>query len=207
MTSSVSALAAGVALGFGAGIVPGPLMSLVLTTTLARGFAAGLRVAIAPLLTDAIVITLSVLFLRAVPNWALQVIAGVGGLYVVYLGIEALRTARHATLIAAPATPAGADLGRGAIVNLLSPHPWVFWIGVGGPLLIGYAAQSWTIALLFLVGFYLLLVGAEIALAAVAAGGRQLLNDSWYRRLVVGSGVLLLIMGLLLFREALPFAR
>lgn len=207
MNPSVSALAAGIALGFGAGIVPGPLFSLVLTTTLARGFAAGLRVAIAPLLTDALVIALSVLFLRAVPDWTLQLIAGVGGLYVIYLGIEAMRTARHATLFAAPATTVRADLGRGAVVNLLSPHPWVFWIGVGGPLLIGYATQSWGAGLLFLLGFYLLLVGSKIVLAAAAAGGRRLLDATWHRRLLAASSMLLLIMGLLLFREALPFTR
>ncbi len=207
MNPSLAALTAGIALGFAAGVVPGPLTSLVLTTTLARGFWAGLRVAIAPLLTDALVIALSVLFLSAVPEWTLQLIAGVGGLYVIYLGYEALRAARHASLVVVASTPASADLSRGVAVNLLSPHPWVFWIGVGGPLLIGYATTSWGLALLFLLGFYLLLVGIKVAIAAAAAGGRRLLNDAWYRRLLTGSGVLLIIMGLLLFREALPFGR
>ncbi len=205
MNPSFSALAAGIALGAGAGMIPGPLTTLVLTTTLARGFGAGLRVAVAPLVTDAVVIIVSVLFLSAMPGWALQLISGVGGLYVIYLGVEAVRTARHATLVTSNATPGRADFGRGIMVNLLSPHPWVFWIGVGGPLLIGYGAQGWGIAALYLVGFYLLLVGSKIVLAAVAAGGRQLLDDTWYRRLLVGSGVLLVVMGLLLFREALPF--
>jgi threonine/homoserine/homoserine lactone efflux protein len=204
MNPSFSALAAGIALGAGAGLIPGPLTTLVLTTSLARGFAAGLRVAVAPLITDAIVIIASVLFLRAVPEWTLQLIAAIGGLYVIYLGIEAIRAARHATLGGASVTPPRADLSRGVMVNLLSPHPWVFWLGVGGPLLIGYGTQSLPIAALFLLGFYLLLVGSKIALAALAAGGRKLLNDTWYRRLLVGSGMLLILMGLLLFREALP---
>ncbi len=204
MNPSLSALAAGIALGAGAGMIPGPLTTLVLTTTLARGFGAGLRVAVAPLITDAIVIAGSVLFLSAVPAWTLQVIAAVGGLYVIYLGVEAIGAARQATLTMGASTPPRADLSRGIMVNLLSPHPWVFWLGVGGPLLIGYGGQSVAIAAIFLFGFYLLLVGSKIALAALAAGGRRLLDDTWYRRLLVGSGVLLLIMGLLLFREALP---
>ena len=29
-----------------------------------------------------------------------------------------------------------ADLRRSALVNALSPHPWLFWITVGGPLLV-----------------------------------------------------------------------
>ncbi len=204
MNPSLTSLIAGMALGFSAGIVPGPLTTLVLTTTLARGFGAGLRVAVAPLITDTVVIIVSVLFLRAMPTWALQVIAGVGGLYVIYLGIEAMRTARHATLAAAPATPAHADLNRGIMVNLLSPHPWVFWIGVGGPLLISYGAQGAGLAALFLLGFYLLLIGSKVAIAAAAAGGRRLLDDAWYRRLLLASSVLLIIMGVLLFRQALP---
>jgi len=43
----------GLGLGLAAGASPGPLLTLVVSSTLARGFGAGLRVALAPVLTDA----------------------------------------------------------------------------------------------------------------------------------------------------------
>ena len=56
----MTSIATAFALGFGAGISPGPLLTLVLTSTLQRGFGAGLRVALAPLLTDAPIVILAV---------------------------------------------------------------------------------------------------------------------------------------------------
>ena len=42
------------------------------------------------------------------------------------------REARHATLEIKTTSDSGArDLLRGAMVNALSPHPWIFWLGVG----------------------------------------------------------------------------
>lgn len=64
MNPSLAALAAGIAPGAGAGMIPGPLTTPVLATTPARGFGAGLRVAVAPLITDAIVIVGGLLFLN-----------------------------------------------------------------------------------------------------------------------------------------------
>ena len=54
-------LLAGLAIGFGAGIAPGPLSALVVTTSLERGFGPGARVAIAPLLTDTPIVLFAVL--------------------------------------------------------------------------------------------------------------------------------------------------
>ncbi len=201
----MSALIAGVTLGFAAGISPGPLLSLVITTALARGFAAGLRVALAPLLTDAPIILLTLFAVRSVPAWAQSLLAGAGGLFVIYLGIDILRSAGTVELLAEQPPPvrARADWGRGALVNLLSPHPWLFWIAVGSPLLVGLAGQSAAVAAAFLLAFYLFLIGSKVAVAAAVAGGRRRLTQRWYRRLLLLSGVLLIGFGLLLLLDAL----
>ncbi len=54
----------GLGLGLAAGVSPGPLLTLVVSSTLARGFGAGLRVALAPVLTDAPIIVLAILVLQ-----------------------------------------------------------------------------------------------------------------------------------------------
>ena len=91
----------GIALGLGAGISPGPLLGLVLTSTLRRGFGAGVRVALAPLLTDAPIVLLSVFVLESLPAMAVRALGVAGGGYVVYLGAGTLRGARTAELSAA----------------------------------------------------------------------------------------------------------
>ncbi|MEL7059947.1 MAG: hypothetical protein AAGN46_07975, partial [Acidobacteriota bacterium] len=60
MLSPFEPLALGLGFGTAAGLSPGPLMTLVVATALDRGAAAGARVAMAPLITDAPVIVLAV---------------------------------------------------------------------------------------------------------------------------------------------------
>lgn len=194
-------LFAGVSLGLAAGVSPGPLMTLVITRTLARGFGAGLRVAIAPLLTDLPIIVISLLFFSILPPLLETILTVTGGCFVLYLAWETLREARHATLIDSHgASPAAAsdDIWRGVLVNFLSPHPWLFWMTVAAPILTNAWRTSALAALGFLVGFYGLLVGGKVLLALAVAGGRRFLTDAWYRRLLAASGLLLAIFGLLL---------
>ena len=49
----IGALLVGIGFGFSGGVAPGPLHTVIMTTSLQRGFAAGSRIAVAPLLTDA----------------------------------------------------------------------------------------------------------------------------------------------------------
>ncbi len=183
----------GLSLGLGAGLAPGPLLALVVSATLERGFAAGARVAIAPLLVDTPIVVICLLVLDALPESALGWIAIAGGLYVAWLGVEAV--ARHSG--AAAETAATGELRRGALVNVLSPHPWLFWLSVGGPIVVH--AGSALRAAGFVVAFYALLVGTKVALAAlVARGRRRLLGTAGHRRALVAAGALLVAAGALL---------
>jgi threonine/homoserine/homoserine lactone efflux protein len=195
----------GLSLGFSAGISPGPLLTLVVTRTLAHGLGAGLRVAVAPLLSDAPIILLCVLLFTALPPWLESAVTAAGGLFLIYLGVETLLSARHATLRASPdaRTAASADLWHGTLVNTLSPHPWLFWMTLGAPTL----SRAWETgplaAFAFLLGFYVMLVGGKIAVALAVEGGRRFLSDPWYRRILAATGLLLCLFGLLLLRQLL----
>jgi len=210
---------AGLALGLGAGLAPGPLMALVVTTVLASGFRAGVRVAFSPLVTDAVVITVSVLVVGALPDRATAALGVAGGLYVVWLGIEALRERPVAVedpvvddaVEDGAASASGADrrtgpdpLRRGALLNLLSPHPWVFWLAVGGPLLVAAWTESPLAAVGFLLAFYLLLVGCKVLLAAAVAGGRRRLSERGLRIAHIAAGALLLLTGVVLVIQFAP---
>ncbi len=198
----------GLGLGLGAGLAPGPLLALVMTATLARGFGAGARVAASPLVTDAFIITVSVLVVHSLPDTAASGLGVLGGLYTMWLGVESLRerTVDVEGVEAPDASPAGgaADLRRGALVNLLSPHPWLFWIAVGGPVLVAAWGDSPAAAVGFLVGFFALLVGTKVAAAGLVAAGRTRLSPAGLRRAHLAAGGLLLLTGLVL---AVQFSR
>lgn len=190
-------------LGLFAGLSPGPLLTLVLTATLERGFRAGVATAIAPFLTDAPVIVLSLVVLRQVPGWFLAAVTLVGGVFVAYIGVKTVIRARRPPPPMQAASASARDLWRGAMVNLLSPHPWLFWFTVGSPYLIeNWAAEPWR-SITFLVVFLGLLVGCKVGIAWSVAHGRRLLDATWYRGVLTICGVLLVGFGIALIWRAL----
>ena len=58
----------GLSLGLGAGLAPGPLLALVIRSSLQDGIAAGVRVAFSPLLTDVPIIVVAVLLAASLPE-------------------------------------------------------------------------------------------------------------------------------------------
>jgi threonine/homoserine/homoserine lactone efflux protein len=197
----VQALLLGLTLGIGAGVAPGPLLAVVIRSTLEGGFAAGARVACGPLITDLPIIVLAAVLAASLPEVALAGLGLVGGLFVLWLGVEALRDVPEPVEVAVGGATVAGSVRRGALVNVLNPHPWIFWITVGVPILgNGSTAQ----AALFLVAFYLMLIGSKVAVAAALGAGRErLLRGPGYRWALRGSGLLLLAAGALLIAEAI----
>jgi threonine/homoserine/homoserine lactone efflux protein len=197
----VHAFLLGISLGLGAGVAPGPLLAVVIRSTLEGGFAAGARVACGPLLTDLPIIAVAAVLAASLPDEALAGLGLVGGLFLLWIGADALRDDPAPVEAAVGGAPVAGSLRRGALVNVLNPHPWVFWITVGVPVLgDGSAGQ----AALFLAAFYLMLIGAKVAVAAALGAGRErLLRGSGYRWALRGSGVLLIAAGVLLAVEAI----
>lgn len=197
----MEALATALVLGFTAGISPGPLLTLVVSSTLERGFGAGLRVALAPALTDGPIILIALVVLKDLPAGWLRTISLVGGAFLIWIGIQTVRSARAEIDLDGKGEAGLRDLGRGMLVNVLNPHPWLFWLTVGGPILLGAWRDGVAWAAGFLAVFYGLIVGTKILFAWITARGRRFLTGVWYRRLLAASGVVLIGLGALLLRQ------
>jgi threonine/homoserine/homoserine lactone efflux protein len=195
-------LAAGIAIGFGAGIAPGPLLALVVTTAVERGFGAGARVAAAPLLTDTPIVALSVAVVGSVSEAAFRWLGVAGGLVVIAMGVQTAAAVRRAPAGEQAPAPGRRDVWRGVIVNVLSPHPWIFWVAAGGPLLVSAWRGSPARGVAFLAGFYGMLVGSKVVVAWAVARGSRRLDERRRRALVVVGGALLAVGGLLLLWQA-----
>jgi threonine/homoserine/homoserine lactone efflux protein len=197
-------LGLGLSMGLSAGMSPGPLLALVVTASLRNGLPGGLRVALSPFITDAPIIALAVFLIDRLPPEALRWVGTSGGLVVMWMAVEILRSARAAGL---PGDAAGSgdprrELWRGVAVNALSPHPYLFWATVGAPTLVGGWRLSPWHALAFLMAFYALLVGSKMGVAWLVSRQAGGLSLAWYRRALLGCGLLLLAMGGLLIWQA-----
>lgn len=183
----------GMSLGLGAGVSPGPLLGLVIAATLQRGRRAGLQVALSPLVTDGPIIAIILLVLHQLPARLTGLLALAGGVYVAWLAVTTLLSVRRADAPIGATPPAGArDLWRGSLVNMLSPHPWLFWIGIGGPVLLNAWLDAPFRAVLFLVGMFGLLIGSKVAVALLFAAARGRVSTMRYRFLLAASGLLML---------------
>lgn len=180
-------------IGLTAGVSPGPVTTLVLTSTLERGVGAGLRVALAPLLTDLPILLVGLFAVGRLPQQAVRWIGIVGGLYLLWLAFQTARSSRRGEL---PQSTGGTgDLARGALTNLLNPSPWIFWITIGAPMLqADWGARPLPVAL-FLAVFWLPLVGSKALLAWAVARGRDRITGQWYSRILAGCAVVLTVLG------------
>jgi threonine/homoserine/homoserine lactone efflux protein len=193
----------GLALGFAAGISPGPMLGLVIGQTLRRGRRAGNLVALAPLFSDLPIILLVVVILGHLPPSALHALSLVGGAFVLYLGFEALRSLGGEIAFRETARE-GRVLLPAVMANFLNPHPYLFWATVGGALLARtFAAGGAWLSAGFLICFYALLVGAKLAIALLVNQGRDRLHGRAYRALLGGSGLLLLVIGATLIADGI----
>ncbi|MBN1797679.1 MAG: LysE family translocator [Spirochaetales bacterium] len=203
MTSnSLQYLAEGMLFGLAAGIAPGPLLTLVISETLTHSRAHGIKVALSPLFTDTPIILLCVFVLMQFSRYeiVLGILSFIGAGYIVYLGVENMRVKE---ISADTAAAAPHSLCKGIITNLLNPHPYLFWITVGAPLLIITTELHWTGPMLFLTGFYVCIIGAKITIALLTATSKSFLSGKAYVYIMRLLGILLLIFALLFIKEGL----
>ena len=200
-------LGSGIILGLAAGLAPGPLLTLVVSETLRHGSGAGMRVALAPLITDAPIVLASLYLLSRLSglHTVLGLLALCGAGYVLLLAWQHLRIqAVHLDLDRSGTRP----LLKGVLTNLLNPHPYLFWISVGAPLMLDALPadahfRDVGAPLLFLAGFYACLIGSKVALAVLTGRARGLLAGRAYLYSMRLLGGLLGLLALSLLRDGL----
>ncbi|MBE7370361.1 LysE family translocator [Dermacoccus barathri] len=200
----ISTVVTALGLGLAAGVSPGPLLVLVVTATLRGGLRRGLAVACVPLLSDAVVVGVTLLALGRMPTSWLAWLGVVGGIAVAAVGVQTMREARSESLALGADAPrrTGRDEVRRAIaLNLVSPHPWISWLTFLGPLTVTAWRSSPAAAIAFVAVFYLMLVGAKAVLAVLVSRGRDRLTDTGYRRAVVLAGWALVALGVVMAVE------
>lgn len=196
----LTALFTGLSIGLGSGVAPGPLTGLAISTTLRSGLGPGLRIAVAPLISDSVIILLSLTLVSQLPDVAITVLGIVGAIVVAAFGLEILWSAhkmRNSELNMGSQKPTRLQklpvLVQGALINFLNPAPWIFWITAGSTILIAFWRESPTQAFVFIFTFYLALVGAKVVIVFTLAASAHRMSARTYRLILTASGILLLV--------------
>ena len=191
MIESIPFLMSGALLGLAAGVLPGPMLTLVISETLHHGKKEGIMVACVPVITDAPIILVSVFVLAKLSgsDVILGIISILGALFVCYLAYESISLKG----IEADSNSVEArSLRKGIITNFLNPHPYVFWMTIGAPLVLKAYKASPFVAVLYLAGFYFFLVGSKIVIALLVDRSKGVLQGRGYIYLIRALGVALL---------------
>lgn len=185
----------GVVNGFVAAMQPGPFQTYLFSQTLRNGWRRTLPVVLAPLVSDGPIIALVLLVLSTVPSWWVQLLQLVGGVFVVWLALGIYRSWRDFDAEQNSEQPAQQSVLKAALVNLLSPGPYIYWSLVTGPILLTGWRETPINGFGLLLGFYLTMVVSLVGLVLLCASAGKL-GSNINRSLLGVSGIALAGFGL-----------
>jgi threonine/homoserine/homoserine lactone efflux protein len=195
-------LGLGAGIGLAAGLSPGPILTLVVAETLRVGWLRGAAIGAGPLLADGPIILAALLTLSRLPDGFDRWLALAGSIFLL------LMAGRQVRRLALPrpseaAAPAAGGFLTGLLARALTPHAYLFWFLVGGPLLAEAAEISGLAPPAFLFGYYLTIVGSNLVLAVVLARYARGVPEGGYRALLLVSAAVLAAYAAVLAKQAI----
>lgn len=158
----------GVGYGLTAASQPGPFQTYIISQALTRGWKRTLPAALAPLVSDGFIIALCLLVLSQVPIWMERVLYIAGGLFIFYLAYGAYKSWRDFDMNAPQVEATGQQsVLKAALMNALSPNPYIFWTLVTGPILLRGWHETPVNGIGFLAGFYITMISSLAAIILI----------------------------------------
>ncbi|HKJ38098.1 MAG TPA: LysE family transporter [Anaerolineales bacterium] len=186
----------GIGFGFAAAVQPGPFQTYIISQTLFRGWRRTLVAALAPLVSDGPIIALCLIVLSQVPRWFERFLYIAGGIFILYLAFGAYKSWRtFDEKIPENDSGASQSIWKAALMNALSPGPYIFWTLVTGPILIRGWRESPTLGIGFLLGFYLTII-ASLSVIIIVFGKAKELGPKVNRALLGISAIALFCFGI-----------
>ena len=164
----------GIGYGLAAAAQPGPFQTYLISQSLIKGWKRTLRAALAPLLSDGPIIILCLLVLSQVPPWLQRFLYIAGGLFLLYLAYGTYKTWRNFDP-SLPSVETGTQQSilKAALINALSPNPYIFWSLVTGPILVTGWRETPVYGLGFIAGFYATMILGLSAIIVMFGSARQ----------------------------------
>jgi threonine/homoserine/homoserine lactone efflux protein len=158
----------GIGYGFAAAVQPGPFQAYLISQTLSNGWRRTLPAALAPVISDGPIIILTLVILSYIPVWFQRFLYIAGGLFILYLAYSAFAAWRNfdeGRVVTHSVSRQSAV--RAAMMNALSPGPYLYWSLVTGPILLAGWRETPINGVGFLVSFYTAIVLSLVAIILV----------------------------------------
>jgi threonine/homoserine/homoserine lactone efflux protein len=164
----------GMGYGFAAAVQPGPFQAYLISQTLSKGWRQTLPAALAPLISDGPIIILTLVVLSYVAVWLQRFLYIAGGLFILYLAYRAFVAWWNFDEAGAVTRSAGRQSAiQAAMMNALSPGPYLYWSLVTGPILLAGWRKTPVNGVAFLVSFYAAIVLSLVAIIVVFGTARR----------------------------------
>ena len=165
----------GIGYGFSAAVQPGPFQTYLISQALTQGWKRTLIAAFAPLVSDGPIILLCLLVLSQVPQSLERFLYIASGLFILYLAYGSYKSWRNFdNYLPQSETGTRQSILKAALMNLLSPGPYIFWSLVTGPILIRGWRESTHYGVIFMLGFYASMILSLCAIIYLFGSTRQL---------------------------------
>jgi threonine/homoserine/homoserine lactone efflux protein len=215
MLGLLSLAATAFIVGFSGALVPGPLTAMTVTESARRGFRAGPLLTLGHAIAEAVIIVALALGLSQFFRQPLVsgLIAAIGGLFLVWMGIDIVRSVAQGRMTLAggkrDAAPAAAmsDVRTGILVSISNPY-WILWWATVGAAYVVLALGYGIVGLVVLfIGHIMSDLSWNSLLAFAVSSGRRIISDRVYRAVLVFCGAFLVVMGLGFVWAGLGFLR
>jgi threonine/homoserine/homoserine lactone efflux protein len=184
-------LVSGGMIGVAIALPVGPVITEIIRRGLQGGFLSAWLVGLGAAVAHAILVTLTLLGVVALldrPVW--HTLLGMGGIIVLgYLGLDAIR-AGTVLPIASTKTRGGHPFLVGFGIGIANPITLLWFLTVGGALIVTHGAGSGALALAFSAGFVTGVLSWDTVVAWLAGRGRRWLGPRTLRALNLVAGLI-----------------
>lgn len=188
-------------MGLAAGFSPGPTSTLVITQTAKYGLRDGIKVALAPLLTDLPIIAtmLGIFSYFALSSVFLGSVSLLGAIFLLYLSYDLFFTPN--TVL--ETTSSSRSVMKGILTNLFNPGPYLFWGTIGAPMLLNTFKSSFSTGVFSVALFLLSITTAKLSIALISNFSMKFIKGNYYHIFVRSLGVIMAIFAIVYFREGI----
>jgi len=185
----------GFVIGLTGALAPGPTLVATINASLSGDWTAGPKITAGHMLAEFVLFLLIVMGLSTIALPYTTAIAGIGGIALIAFGGLTIAGSRTAGL-SAPAGTVSNPYVAGLITSAANPYFWIWWLTIGGAMVIAGLEGGIVLAGIFFIGHRCADLSWYTVVSIGISRGRTIMSDPAYRLVMVICGIFLVLFGL-----------
>lgn len=184
--------------GLTGALAPGPTLVATINASMASGWTVGPRITFGHMLSELIIVILIVAGLATVALRYTTAVAVIGGVALILFGILTLTGSREVSLAGSKSPESVVTTSpffAGFVTSVANPYFWIWWLTVGGAMVIAGLAGGIFLACVFMAGHWCADLGWYTVVSTGIAKGKTILSDLAYQRIMMACGLFLVVFG------------